>query len=576
MLTSRQKWTFVFIGLILVVCAGLSQLTPLAIGYLTDSVLSRPEIVFVEIIPILAWILLVNIVNEVLKVSRRLLVESVATSLESHARTRATEALLRAPLSYFRTHLTGNIHGRLNRALEGVVRLVKLMFMDFAPAICSGLAAIVVLFAQLPWTLATLSLLVIPIGLLLVWRQITTQAGIRVDLLAHKATMDGSLVELLGGIESIRVFDMAAMETKRQQDQSEKLRRREMIHHRAMAFYDCLKFINEAVFSVVVIAWSVWLAASGEISVGAVLTAYICFTQLLGPLRELHRILDELSESRVLAAEYFAISDLEPDFSYRVIDDKKQRLHNGQVDIQHLSLSYPEKPEERIINDLDLTIESGRFIGIAGPSGGGKSSFIKALTKLEPIVGHIKLGGVDIGKLDRSELARDVVLIPQQPFLIADTIAHNITYGLSQKVSRQQLTAAAERAYLTTTIAELPDGYDFMVAEGGRNLSGGQRQRIALARIFLRQPKILILDEATSALDNTSEKFIQEQIEKLQAETGVTVISIAHRLSTLRHCDEILVIANGRIAERGSYEELSHQSGLFAQMLRGGNTSVCS
>ena len=167
-----------------------------------------------------------------------------------------------------------------------------------------------------------------------------------------------------------------------------------MRHHKAMAIYDCLKFINEALFSVLVIGLSVLLASRGVISVGTVLTAYLCFTQLTGPLRELHRILDEFSESTVLAQDYFQMVDLPLDFSYEPIQGQAPRqLENNRVDLQDVCFAYPEKPEQQILWHISLAIQGGAFIGVAGPSGCGKSSLIKVIDKLEQAQGQICLGG---------------------------------------------------------------------------------------------------------------------------------------------------------------------------------------
>ena len=348
----------------MVILAVLSQLTPLAIGYLTDHVLAERDATFQKVIPILLGILLVNVVNEVIKVIRRLIVEDTATQAEKSARQKATSSLLLAPMSYFRSHLTGNIHGRLNRSLEGTVKLIKLMFMDFAPAVTTGLAAIVTIFTQLPPLVACLVILVIPVGTGIVFRQISTQKGIRVELMEAKADMDGMMVELLGGIETIRALDSASIEGERMAARSEQLRKKEMRHHKAMAIYDCLKFINEALFSVLVIGLSVLLASRGVISVGTVLTAYLCFTQLTGPLRELHRILDEFSESTVLAQDYFKMLELPLDFSYAPIQGREvARLENNRVDIQDLCFAYPEKPEQLILQHISLAIQGGRLSG---------------------------------------------------------------------------------------------------------------------------------------------------------------------------------------------------------------------
>lgn len=568
-LNRRQKFNFVIIIAIMIVSAILSQLLPLSIGKLTDDVLGQGDLSFVKILPFLLFILLVTISNEIIKVVRRVLVEDTCTRCEKDARTSAVSSLLHAPLDYFKENMTGNIHGRLNRSLEGTIRLLKLLFMDFAPAIFSGAAAIIVIYSQLPFYLATLMLFVIPIGVVIIFRQISTQKGIRVELMEEKASMDGTMVELMNGIEVIRVTNNAGTEVNRFTDKSEILRMKEMKHHKAMAFYDCLKFCNEALFTVLVIGMSAYLAGEGIISVGTVLTAYLCFTQLTTPLRELHRIFDELSESTILAREYFKIIDLEQDFSYKPARKDEMDGKPGYISVENVGFSY-KKDSKKVIDDLNLSIKKGSFIGIAGPSGCGKSTFIKLLTKLEENSGgNIYIDHQNLSSLTRQDIAKLIALVPQNPFLVADTIRANICYGVHRKVTDAEIKEAASKASLTDFIGGLPNGYETVLSEGGSNLSGGQRQRIAIARIFLRKPQILILDEATSALDNTTEKFIQHQIENLQAEENTTIISIAHRLTTLENCDSIFVFDKGKIVQTGKYSELIGTPGIFQDMYRG-------
>ena len=530
--------------LIMILSSVLTQITPKAIGWLTDDILSQAQIHFSAILPILFFILIVNVANEIIKIIRRILVEDIATKTEKKARGLVISSLLKAPLAYFKEHMTGNIHGRLNRCLEGTVKLEKLIFMDFAPAIFNSIAAIVVIFTTLPVKLAVLMLLVVPIGIAIVFRQIHTQKGIRVELLESKAQMDGAIVELLNGIEVIRITDSNTLEEKRFTDKSEYLRSKEMRHHLQMAKYDCLKFINEVFFTVLVIGTSAWLAAQGKISVGAVLTSYLCFSQLIKPLEELHRILDELSESLILAEDFFKMADIPHDFSY----------HHD---------------EKNIIKNMDLCIEKGSFWGIAGPSGCGKSSLIKAICKLENCSGSVFINNTDIGTLSRKQLSQIIALVPQNPFLIAGTILENICYGLEQQPSDKEVEEALRKANLYDFVNSLPEGINTVISEGGGNLSGGQKQRIAIARIFLRKPKILILDEATSALDNTSERFIQNEIEQLKKENNMTILSIAHRLTTLKNCDNIIVMDHGQVVQSGKYDTLINQEGIFSDMYYG-------
>lgn len=584
LLDFRQKRNFVIIIFIMIVSAALTQLTPKAVGSLTDDILVREQVHFMKVIPFLVFILAVNVVNELIKILRRILVEDTATRTEKKARGLAVSSLLKAPLEYFKKNMTGNIHGRLNRCLEGTVKLEKLLFMDFAPAIFNSIAAIVVIFTTLPVILALPMLLVVPIGIAIVLRQISTQRGIRVELLDTKSAMDGTIVELLNGIEVIRITDSTGRESDRLDRRSESLRSKEMRHHCQMAKYDSLKFINEAVFTVLMIGISTYLATRGVITVGSVLTAYLCFAQLIKPLEELHRILDELSECMVLAEDFFRMTDLPADFSYLPAEDRvENHTENGQivsdredesayrhsaaVRIHDLSFRYGEG--KTVLDHVDLCIRKGMFVGIAGPSGCGKSSLIKAVCRLEKAEGQIYINDSSIDTLSRRDIAGTIALVPQNPFLIAGTIRENICYGVDDRVSDAEVEEAARRAYILDFINSLPERFDTRIAEGGGNLSGGQKQRIAIARIFLRSPAIVILDEATSALDNTSERHIQQEIEKMKEESGVTVISIAHRLSTLENCDEIVVFDQGRICQRGKYKELIDKNGIFSDMFHG-------
>ena len=498
------------------------------------------------------------------------MVEDVSTATEKKARGMVIKSLLTAPLSYFRQNMTGNIHGRLNRCLDGTIKLEKLLFMDFAPAIFNSIAAIITIFITLPITLALPMLLVIPIGILIVLKQINSQRGIRVELLDSKSKMDGTIVELINGIEVIRICDSVNFEINRFDNKSEFLRNKEMKHHQAMALYDCLKFINQAVFSVLIIGISTYLATEGIISVGSVLTAYLCFNQLLKPLEELHRIFDEVSECTVLAHDFYEMVELPKDFSYIEFNTQKNDIITDEiVNVKNIDFYYSESEDKKILNNFSLNIDKGMYLGIAGPSGCGKSSLIKSICKLEKADGEIILDDTNIENLTRKDISKIIALVPQSPFLIAGTIYDNIVYGIDREVTIEEVKEAAKKAYILDYIEGLPDKFDSVISEGGGNLSGGQRQRIAIARVFLRKPKILILDEATSALDNTSEKHIQAEIEKLKKENNTTVIAIAHRLTTLKNCDRIIVLNKGKIAEDGKFDELIEKEGIFSDMYYG-------
>ena len=477
-LNKKQKISFALIVLIMVVSAVLTQITPKAIGWLTDDILNKNEIAFLKVIPFLILILIVNIVNEVIKIVRRVMVEDTATRTEKLARGMVIKSLLKAPLSYFRENMTGNIHGRMNRCLEGTVKLEKLLFMDFAPAVFNSIAAIITIFITLPFILALPMMLVIPIGILIVYKQISSQKGIRVELLESKSQMDGTIVELINGIEVIRITDSVDFETNRFDDKSEFLRKKEMKHHKAMAIYDCLKFVNQAFFTVLIIGISTYLATKNIISVGNVLTAYLCFTQLTKPLEELHRIFDELSECTVLATDFFKMVEIPNDFSYREVEEaKEEKKIDPVVEIKDLMFYYNEDKDKVILDKLNLSIDKGMFLGIVGPSGCGKSSLIKAISKLEKASGTIIVDSKNINTLTRKDISEMIALVPQKPFLIAGTIYENICYGIDREVYMEEVEEAAKKAYIYDYIAGLPDKFDSLISEGGDNLSGRSKTK---------------------------------------------------------------------------------------------------
>ena len=258
------------------------------------------------------------------------------------------------------------------------------------------------------------------------------------------------------------------------------------------------------------------------------------------------------------------------DFSYQETErDMNNEVTDEIINIRNLNFYYSEDTEKTILKNFNIDIDKGMYLGIAGPSGCGKSSLIKSICKLEQADGTIILDDTNINNLNRKDISNIIALVPQSPFLIAGTIYDNITYGINRTVTMEEVEEAAEKAYILDFIKELPDKFNTVISEGGNNLSGGQRQRIAIARIFLRKPKVLILDEATSALDNTSEKHIQSEIEKLQKENNTTIIAIAHRLTTLKNCDRIIVLNKGKIEESGKFDELIEKDGIFSDMYYG-------
>jgi len=308
----------------------------------------------------------------------------------------------------------------------------------------------------------------------------------------------------------------------------------------------------------------------GVISKGDILVYAILFGNITDPLLEIHRILDQASESSIEVNDLHDILHQPLDISFTEQDTTSKVQENNNetaLSVKKLSFSYHGSDEVTILNKINLTIRRGESIGIAGASGCGKTTFIHILLKLiHGYTGEVSLFGNELKDISREELAEKIAYVPQKPFVFSGTIKDNILYGCQQKVSEAELLEAARNACILDEIQESLGGFKGRISENGNNLSGGQRQRLALARVMLQSPQLIIFDEATSALDNTNEAIIQQNIEKIFKDK--TIITIAHRLTTLKNADRILVFDVGKIVQEGDFKSLSAKKGLFQDFLQ--------
>jgi ATP-binding cassette, subfamily B, bacterial len=340
-------------------------------------------------------------------------------------------------------------------------------------------------------------------------------------------------------------------------------------HHFEMSLFGCGKALNEGSFHIVVVACAAYFAMRHTISFGDILSLSMLFASVMAPINEVHRVLDEGHESSLRVSDLMELLELPVDASYDVRLTARPRIELGRpaivvrdLCVEHASL---RGPPVRALREVSFDVRHGESLGIAGRSGAGKSTCVKALLGLaHRTAGEVVLGGVSLHDVPRDEIARLVGYVGQRPFVVAGTIAENIAYG--KEATLDEIVRVAKMANLHDEILGMPRGYEAQIAERGRNLSGGQCQRLALARTLLHDPPILILDEATSALDNIGERYVQEQLERKRADR--TIILVAHRLSTLRYADRILVFDGGRVVETGTFSGLVQAGGVFADLVR--------
>ncbi|NMB07558.1 MAG: ABC transporter ATP-binding protein, partial [Tissierellia bacterium] len=332
--------------------------------------------------------------------------------------------------------------------------------------------------------------------------------------------------------------------------------------YKAMAEFAAGIGLMTNILNLIVISIGGYFVYRQFIDVGDLLAYMLYVNFFMQPIRRLADFIQQYQEGMTGFERFMEVMNIKPD-----IVDKENAVNlvdvKGDIEFKDVSFSYTNG-EDRVLSDLNLSIEAGKTIAIVGPSGGGKTTLCHLIPRFYEVnEGVITVDNIDIKDIKLKSLRGNIGLVQQDVFLFTGTIADNICYGDPDK-SRDEVIQAAKKARIHDFIIELPNGYDTYIGEKGVKLSGGQKQRISIARLFLKNPPILILDEATSALDNETEILIQESLEEL-AKNRTTLI-IAHRLSTIKNADEILVLTNEGIEERGSHEELLNQDGIYAYL----------
>jgi ATP-binding cassette, subfamily B, bacterial len=526
-------------------------------------------LIFGVALAFLSFIALAFVLREGLKVLQRAMVYGTCTEIERETTVDLIDHLMRADLNRLSSQRIGALHGRIHRSVEGFIRFLRLTFLDFFPAIfMAGFALAIAISKQ--WWLGLVMAGVIPVAMFIIFKQIASQQGVRMALMRKKEALDGTVVEQLGGIEYIRAANTHELELERVSTVAADRSRQELKHKMTMAWFDCAKAINEGAFHIVVITLAIVLAVRGAISVGDVLVFSTLYLSVMQPLKELHRILDEGHESSLQVADLFDLRSLPTDASFNLPTLHEPTIQSGKpvIIVKDLTVRY-QTPDGRVRQALDavsMEIRHGETIGVAGPSGSGKSTWLKVVMRLlHPSSGEVFIGGEPVQAVSRETIGRLIGYASQTPFIFSGTIADNIAYG-SPRATAEDIQRAAEQACIHDDILQMPGGYQASVNERGGNLSGGQRQRLAIARIFLKNPPILVLDEGTAALDNISERKVQEAIAAARADR--TIIIVAHRLSTLRDADRIFVFTEGKITETGNYEQLLARGGVFTELVR--------
>ena len=382
---------------------------------------------------------------------------------------------------------------------------------------------------------------------------------------ARIADINGQIEDSLSGVRAVKSFGNEAIEIEKFHEGNERFVESKRKSYWYMGLYNSGLGALTTLVTIVVLVAGASLMTGGRMKVADLVTFLLYINNFTAPIKKLINFTEQFQNGYSGYERFLEIMDVEPD-----ITDAKDAQHitsvKGDICFDNVSFKYEEK-QDTVLSHINLDVKAGEYVAIVGSSGGGKTTLCSLIPRFYDVDGGtVKLDGTDIRKIYLKDLRRQIGIVQQDVYLFAENIMENIRYGRPDATD-EEVIEAAKLANADGFISQLPDGYQTDIGQRGVKLSGGQKQRLSIARVFLKNPAILIFDEATSALDNESEKIVQESMEKLAK--GRTTFVIAHRLSTIRNAGRILVLTANGIEEEGTHEELLARNGIYAKLYHG-------
>lgn len=464
---------------------------------------------------------------------------------------------------------TGQLMSRLTSDLFEITELAHHGPEDLIISVLTIVGALVVMFS-IEWRLALVVCIILPILLVVVISRRRKMSAVSKGVKSRTAAINAEIESSLSGIRTAKAFANETVEFGKFNEANERFKVSKREFHREMGIFSGSLEFFMSLLSVAVIAVGGALLMQDSIEMIDLLTFSLYISTFISPVRKLINFAEMFANGFAGLSRFAELMRTEPSLK-DAPDAKELKNVRGEIEVKNVSFAYEDDLD--VLEDVSLRVHAGETVAIVGPSGGGKSTLCRLIPRFYDVTsGAITIDGLDVRTVTQKSLHQAIGVVQQDVFLFADTIGNNIRYGRPD-ATIQEVAEAAKRAEIYDDIMAMPDGFDTYVGERGTLLSGGQKQRVSIARIFLKNPPILILDEATSALDSVTEAKIQSALDALAV--GRTTLIIAHRLSTIRSASRILVIADGKLCEQGTHDELMQRGGVYADLRRTQDLGNC-
>lgn len=481
-------------------------------------------------------------------------------NIESDMRRKLFERVQKLSFRYFDNNKTGHLVSRMTNDLMDIGEIAHHGPEDLFIALMT-LAGAFGIMLGINWELAVMTFIIVPIMiyLSLYFSRKMSRAFKRMfsDIADYNARVENNV----SGIRVVQAFSNEDHEISRFAENNERFRLAKLIAYRVMAWNSSISFILMKFVSLFVLVFGTWYVINGKMTHGQFIAFIMLSNVFLGPIKQINAVIEMYPKGIAGFKRYLELLELEPD----VADSKDAKpIERVKGDIAFRNVAFGYEESENVLQNVHLNIAAGETIALVGPSGAGKTTLCSLLPRFyEATEGTIAIDGVNIRDITLQSLRSHIGIVQQDVFLFDGSIRENIAYG-KLGASDEDIWDAARRAQLEELILSQPDGLDTLIGERGVKLSGGQKQRLSIARMFLKNPPILILDEATSALDTETEAAIQQALAELSV--GRTTLIIAHRLATIKGADRIIVVAEGGIIEQGRHEELMEVKGIYFRL----------